>query len=127
MLRPNRDARGSKRQQGSRNRRCGEREIEMMGNRPGPWSTAEGTSLEIGVASPRVMLVMRRHPGGNARAQLQEEGRAGCRHETRGNVGAKQQQGQQQDAGPRTLPLCLRVVHVDSRILTPGPTPWSWA
>jgi hypothetical protein len=46
-----------------------------------------------------VMLMVRhaRHGGGT---QLQRKGNAVGRHEADGDIGTKQKQGQQQDAGP---------------------------
>ena len=75
----------------------------VMRNRSGGRSAAKRTSLEIGMRA-RMMVQMRgrhlRHPHHPGGTQFKRKRYAACRHKAGRNIGAKQQQGQQQDAGP---------------------------
>jgi hypothetical protein len=74
--------------------------INVMRDRPGGRSAAEGAGLEIAMGA-RMVVKMRgrqsRHAGG---AQFQGERHTAGRHKADWNIGAKQQQGQQPYAGP---------------------------
>lgn len=54
------------------------------------------------ITRPRVMMHMGRHARNGGGTEFQREGHAVRRHKAGGNIGAKQKQGQHQDAGPRT-------------------------
>lgn len=71
----------------------------MVGKRSGARNAAEGARFKLRMRPGMMMQVVRhaRHGGGT---QLQGEWNPVGRHEAGGNIGTKQKQGQQQDAGP---------------------------
>jgi hypothetical protein len=70
-----------------------------MRNRPGGWNAAKWAHFKLGMRSG-VVMQMSRHFRRDGGTQLQRERYAVGRHEAGRNIGTKQKQRQQQDAGP---------------------------
>jgi hypothetical protein len=65
---------------------AGRFELEEVGNRSLPGSTAEGTVLEVGVSLRMVVVLMMRRHACIGRAKLQQERRSARRHEPHGDI-----------------------------------------
>jgi hypothetical protein len=93
----------------------GSLESNVMRNRPGARNAAKRTKFEIRVGS-RVVMCMGRHARHGRGTQLQRKRYAVRRHEAGRDIGTKQKQGQQQDAGPRaSLPKFRNLSHSSGR------------
>ena len=89
--------------------------INVMRNRSRARNAAERTQFEFCVRSA-VVMQMDGHSRHGGRTQLQRKGYAVRGHEADRNIGTKQQQGQQQDAGPAaSLPKFKTLSHSSSR------------
>ena len=85
--------------------RCwpGSDKIDVMGNRTCGGRAAKGAQLELCMRSCVIMrahVVMQGRHARHGGTQFQREGNAVRRHEARGNISTKQEQGQHEDAGP---------------------------
>jgi hypothetical protein len=73
--------------------------MDVVRKGSGARNAAKGAQFKLRMRSGVVMQMVR-HARHGGRTQLQREWNPIGRHETGGNIGTKQKQGQQQDAGP---------------------------